>query len=170
MPMDNSDYFNEYLEKDWKALDRELSSDRWFNEQTKDLRDGEPDMGVDVVTEEEEQQHLEQEKPEYRDTFDRRERQKETREERIQRIKDEYNQRPMMFVGAAVLDDRIRRQERKRILERMEERANKDKPKFDEKYPQNTQQDPAMEGMSANSPNFTQLVGGSIRSFCRIKK
>ena len=166
MPMSDSDYFNEYLEKDWQTLDKELSSDRWFRSNEQELLPIPNPAEETIETEEQiifDDVQNTNSPTEVRDTYNRR-RQRETKQERIERIKSEYSQRPSIFVSA---DIQRRREKRMELIKKMQEEADKNKPVFDSKYPQNTQQDPAMEGTQSLGAGFTQLVGSKIRSFCR---
>ena len=124
------DFFNEYLIPDFNALDREFGGNQWFQKQ----EDREQQKLMD---EEGKRNAPEVEKSEdaYRSPFDRK-KAKESKKDRLQRIKDEYNHKPFISVGSWECL-RKRRKRRKDLLEDME------MPK---------------ENIAGGTPGFTQMV------------
>lgn len=131
-----SDYFNEFLVNEWNALDKELSQDNFLTrEQERQEQRQQQELQKSHVDDSDKDQITQDD---LHPPYDRR-RSKESKQERLERIKQEYS-RPFVSVGQISQ----RRQDRKKRLIKL-------------LYPQNLQQDPVEEGLMANSPNFTQL-------------
>lgn len=124
------DYFNEYLIQDFNSLDQELSGGQWFQQQ----EEREQEKALNEQNERVKEEENSNEPP--RSTFDRR-KHKESKKDRLQRIKEEYERKPFISVGSSQ-NLRKRRQKRKRDIE-------------------NIFMSPE-EGLAADSPAFTQLT------------
>lgn len=158
------DFFNEYLVPDFNALDTELNGSQWFQKQ----EDAQQQRALQEQTKDQQQEmnssNTEHSGPAptadpFRATFDRR-KETETKRERLERIKQEYQHKPFISVGSWE-DLRKRRDKRKQV----------EKQVIDESF---------KGGLAANSPNLTQEVeqneptimplssmGSSVRGFCK---
>lgn len=153
--MPNKDYFNEFLLPDFNALDQELSSNHWVQKQDEmnQLKmqqnqgqgpEGQQPSPTDSLNPETEQMEAQQG---YRPTYNRVE-QSETKQERLQRVKEEYGRRPFVSVGCNEFQKR--RQQRKVKIE---------------EYPGMNDFDPAKGGMTSDTAAITQLV--ATKKFCK---
>jgi len=155
-----NDYFQQYLLDDFNSLDKELSGTKWFQKQE--------EMEQQKMMNEERQQSMPEKEDNtpgepatsdpFRPTYDRRN-STESKKDRLERIKEEYKHKPFISVGAWE-NLRKRRDKRKQV----EKRLTEEMPK---------------EGLSANSPSFTQLIEqndpttmplssmGSVKGFCK---
>lgn len=155
------DYFNEYLVNDFDTLDREIKSTQWFQKQE--------EMEQQKMMHEEKQQSMPEMEDKtstgepstsdpFRPTYDRRN-STESKKDRLERIKKEYEHKPFISVGAWE-NLRKRRDKRRQVEKRLTEEMPKD-------------------GLAANSPGFTQLIEeneptilplssmGSVKGFCK---
>lgn len=140
-----NDFFNEFLVNEWNALDKELSQDHFIAheqerqetlQQQETQQDRTPDESESVASEQE-----------MRETYDRKE-SKETKQERLTRIKDEYS-RPFVSVGGYGFPQRRRRRMLK-LLDILK----------DTEYPQAMLEQPVMDGTAGSGPGrgLTQLI------------
>lgn len=124
------DYFNEYLIPDFEALDAELGGGHWFEKE--DERRQEKELNEQSKRDVPESP---ENPPTGRSPFNRKKHQ-ESKKDRLQRIKEEYEKRPFISVGGDAPETlRRRRKIRKQQL--------LDEPK---------------EGLAADSPAITQVV------------
>jgi Fe-Mn family superoxide dismutase len=142
-----SDYFNEYLIPDFEALDKELSGGQWFQKQEERKQQKElQEQGECNLSEGEENRP--ENRPEGRSPFNRKKHQ-ESKKDRLKRIKDEYEKRPFISVGSGntglwdPADLEHLRRRRKIRKQQLLEKITGEEPK---------------EGLSADSPAFTQMV------------
>ena len=121
-----NDFFNEYLENEWKSIDKELSSDKWFrnDDVSKDVLPQQyrnmsttPDTGVDVPdSNDSSTKMIPEREEEVQELSDRHT--KESKEDRLHRIRKEYEERPFILVGVNLYQSRTKRARRKDLLNR----------------------------------------------------
>jgi len=96
--MVSNDYFDEFLLEDWSNIDKELANDSYFhNDKAQQEKTDQSSMDEQGPTE----------TPEalvQRPTYDRHK--SESKKERLDRVREEYNRRPHVFVGAKLQERR----------------------------------------------------------------
>jgi hypothetical protein len=160
----SGDYFSQYLVDDFNSLDKEMGGSQWFQkEQERDLQKElaeQNELEKGRMDEEKESPDATTNDP-FRPTYDRK-KSTESKKDRLERIKKEYEHKPFISVGSwGFWDDlRKRRDKRRQVQEQIVDQSLK-------------------EGLSANSPNITQEVEqneptimppqrfGSVKSFCK---
>jgi len=144
----SGDYFQQYLVDDFNTLDREMGGHQWFQKEQE--RETQKNLSEQN---EQEKSRVEEEISDntpttdpFRSTYDRRkENSKESKKDRLERIKKEYEHTPFVSVGSSYIppinweDLRERRKKRREVQKQIIDELPKD-------------------GLAANSPGFTQMV------------
>jgi hypothetical protein len=157
----SGDYFSQYLKNDFDSLDKEMSGAQWFQKEQE--RDSQKELAEQNElekgrVEEEKESPASSTADPFRPTYDRK-KSSESKKERLERIKKEYEHKPFISVGAWE-DLRKRRDKRKQVQQQIVDQSFRD-------------------GLSANSPNLTQEVEqneptimppqrfSSVKPFCK---
>jgi len=157
----SGDYFQEFLVNDFSALDKEMGGSQWFQKEQE--RDSQRELSEQNElekgrVEEEKESPASSTADPFRPTYDRK-KSSESKKERLERIKKEYEHKPFISVGAWE-DLRKRRDKRKQVQQQIVDQSFRD-------------------GLSANSPNLTQEVEqneptimpmpkfNSLKGFCK---
>ena len=101
------DYFNEFLVPDFNLLDKELGSSQWFQRQDQlnqvkmmqEQSDGQ-NSSSGLSTDPNQATPEQVDEAQYRPTYNRN--LSETKQERLERVKEEYGRRPFISVGSTV--------------------------------------------------------------------
>lgn len=100
------DFFNEFLIPDFESLDKELGSAQWFQRQdqlnqVKMMQEQSPGQTSGQGNDPNQATQEQVEEAQYRPTYDRN--LSETKQERLERVKEEYGRRPFISVGVATV-------------------------------------------------------------------
>ncbi len=129
------DYFNEFLLDDFNTLDQQLGGDQWL-QRKEELQ--EQQQSRDESASEIEDEDSDSDGSSGRATYDRK-RRKESKKERLERVKEEYSRKPFISVGS---DKVLQRQKRiKELLKKKHEDLEE-----------------VRDGLAGGTPGITQLV------------
>jgi len=100
------DFFNEFLVPDFESLDKELGSAQWFQRQdqlnqVKMMQEQSTGQSGGQGNDPNQATQEQVEEAQYRPTYDRN--LSETKQERLERVKEEYGRRPFISVGASTV-------------------------------------------------------------------